>query len=130
VGSMAPRRTARLQERFPALDVGAVHAYADGFALALISDDRELIASYLCEDQEPNLAVMLDTLSGPIEEAEVLVVDQLEPTEFPYTSGRPDFLSVIRLLGTLEDLTLRTVWTQTSRQLLIRTAQIVERNAH
>jgi hypothetical protein len=112
------------------LDVGAVHAYADGFASALISDDRELIATYLCEDQETNISVLLDALSGPIEEAEVLIVDRLECTEFPYTSAGSDFLSVTRLSGTREDVTLRTVWTQTWHQPLIRKAQIVERNAH
>jgi hypothetical protein len=126
---MASRGTARLQERFN-LDVGAARAYADGFASALVSNDRELIASYLCEDLEPNVTVMLDTLWGPIEEAEVLIVNRLDHAEFSYTPDKLDFLSVTRLSARREDVTLRTVWTQTSRQLLIRTAQIVERKAH
>ena len=40
---------------------------------------------------------MLAALSGPIERAEVLFVDRLESTEFPYTSEGSDFLSVTRL---------------------------------
>jgi hypothetical protein len=107
-----------------------VHAYADGFALALISDDRDLIATYLREDLESNVTVMLDALSGPIEEAEVLTVSQLDFAEFPNPLDRSEFFSVTRLSGAREEVTLRTVWTQSSRQLLIRTAQIVERKAH
>jgi hypothetical protein len=117
------------------LDVGTVQAYADGFAEALVADDRDLIAdasgkepkadvndlvaSYLIEEVEANITAILGTLSLPIDTAEVLCVNvnPMDPREF---------ISLTRLSGPHEELLLRAVWIESWHQLLIRTAQIVD----
>lgn len=130
VGPMASRRTVPVQEGISQLDVGAVYAYADGFASAVVTGDSDLIASYLCEDLEPEVAALLDALWGPIEKAEVLTVNPLDSAEFPSDSNGLDFSSLTRLWGMREEVLLRSVWMESHQQLLMRDVRIVERVGH
>lgn len=119
-----------MQEGISQLDVGAVYAYADGFASAVVTGDSDLIASYLCEDLEPEVAALLDALWGPIEKAEVLTVNPLDSAEFPSDSNGLDFSSLTRLWGMREEVLLRSVWMESHQQLLMRDVRIVERVGH
>lgn len=120
------------------MDVGAVYAYADGFARALLTEDEEVsgnllpsaqepsaievVASYLGEELRGSLAGLLETLPQPIEAAEVLtVIPALESGEC---------VSVTRFAGRDEDVLLRAVWIERENEVLMQSAQVVARRVH
>lgn len=98
----------------------AVLGYADGFAHAVVVNDQDLIASYLCEDLEARASGIFDAVSRPIEEAVVLEVSPPRSEES---------MSLTRFSGPGEEVLLRAIWIESRQQLLMRTAQIVERKA-
>jgi hypothetical protein len=125
---MESRRTARLQEGLSSLDIGAVYAYADAFSSAVMTDDRDLIATYLREQLEGSFTNLLDALSKPIQDAEILSVNALAPAEFSCREPE-EYVSVTRFSGLQEEVLLRAIWSESPRQLQMRIAQIVERKS-
>jgi hypothetical protein len=110
------------------VDVGAVHAYAEGFSGAVVIDDRDLIATYLREPLEGDFTIILDALSGPLKESEILAVNPLGPSDF--SCSEPDeYVSLTRFSGLQEEVLLRAIWSESPHQLLMRKAQVVERKA-
>lgn len=108
------------------MDIGAVYAYADACSSAVMSDDRDLISTYLRERLEGNFTRLLDALSGPIKGSEILSVNPLASAEFDRDEPE-EYVSVTRFSGLQEEVLLRAIWSESPRQLQMRTAQIVER---
>jgi hypothetical protein len=108
--------------------------YAIDFAHAFVQRNQDLITAYLCSDIEASVKKvvgercvdlgvdrigLIDVLSGPITEAEVLnVVNGIELGEF---------VSITRFSGPQEEMLLRALWIERLSQPLMRVAHIVER---
>jgi hypothetical protein len=108
------------------VDFEEVLSYANGFSHAVIARDKDLIASYLCEEAEANLNGELDALL-PIEMAEVLSVTPLGDESQALLAE--EFVSVTNFWGAQEEFQLRAVWIQNPHQLLMRRLQVIERKA-
>jgi hypothetical protein len=108
------------------MDVGEVLSYANAFSHAVIAQDKDLIASYLCEEAQANLNGQLDFLS-PTEMAEVLSVAPLGDEYHPLVAE--EFVTVTNFWGAHEEFQLRAVWIQNPHQLLMRRLQVIERKA-
>jgi hypothetical protein len=106
------------------VDTGEVLSFANGFSHAVISSDKNLIATYCCKDVEADLQEKLASLA-PLEMAKVLIVTPLGD-RFDATSAR-EFVSVTNLWGRQEEVLLRAVWVQDPQQLLIRRLEIMDR---
>jgi hypothetical protein len=101
------------------MDVGTVHAYADGFARAIKDDDRERIPSYLLQSETGRIAKVLADLPHPIRTAEVLNVTAPEDEQC---------ISLTRFNGFRGGMLLRATWSEAlSPQPVMCKAQIVER---
>jgi hypothetical protein len=101
------------------VDVGTVHAYADGFAVAVVADDTDRISGYLSEELKGNIAEVLGGLPRSIRGAEVLSVTCPEDDEC---------ISVTRFSGFRGAAMLRATWIeeQQQHQPVIRAAWIVD----
>jgi hypothetical protein len=110
------------------MDVGAVHAYAEGFSSAVVIDDRDLIATYLREPLEGDFTIILNGLSGPLKTSEILTVNALESSDFSCPEPE-EYVSLTRFSGLQEEVLLRAIWSESPHQLLMRKAQVVERKA-
>jgi hypothetical protein len=123
----------RLRKAFD-LDVGAVYAYADAFAHAVLDDDEDvlgnslllngetnvpdLVASYFSEKLKGNVVGLLRRLPRPLDEAEILSVTP--------PLGSSECVSVTRFSGPQEGVLFRAVWIESENQLRMEAAQIVE----
>jgi hypothetical protein len=110
------------------VDVGAVYAYAEGFGSAVVIDDRDLIATYLRGPLKGDFTIVLDALSGPLEDSEILTVSPFGSSDFS-CSGPEEYVSLTRFSGLQEEVMLRAIWSENSHQLVMRKAQVVERKA-
>jgi hypothetical protein len=99
------------------LDVGAVHAYADGFARAVVSGEADLMASYLFLESEGAIEEALEFIPRPIEQAEVIQITAPESDEC---------ISLTRFSSPGGEALLRAIWIEPMQTLLIKRAQIVD----
>lgn len=109
------------------MDIGQVYAFAGGFASAVVANDADLIASYLCEeladDTSGHLAGVQRLPTSSLK-SEVLFVRPLGGDFDP--APATEFVSLTSFLGAQEqDVLVRAVWVE-EPQLLIRTLQIFE----
>jgi hypothetical protein len=110
------------------VDIGEVYSFAGGFASAVVANDVDLIASYLCEDLADDTSGHLagvQRLPTSSLKSEVLVVRPLGGDFDP--APATEFVSLTSFSGAQEqeDVLVRAVWVE-EPQLLIRTLQIFE----
>lgn len=105
------------------MDIGELLSFANAFSHAIVSADRDLIASYVCEEAEADLDDQLGILP-PLDMAKVLLVTPLGDTSRPLSAK--EFVSVINFWGKRDEVLLRAVWVQNAHQPLVRKLQVVE----
>ena len=99
------------------MDVGSVHAQADGFARAAAADDGDRVFSYWSPELKKELAKVLGGLPRPIRTAEVLSV----------TPWEDECISLSRFSGFRGGVLLQAHWAEANgQQPRICRAQIVE----
>jgi hypothetical protein len=111
------------------VDIGEVYAFAQGFASAVVANDDDLIASYLCEDLADDTSGHLagvQRLPTSSLEAEVLFVRPLGGEFDP--AAATELVSLTSFVGTQEEVLVRAVWVQEPR-ILIRALRIFDRSS-
>jgi hypothetical protein len=97
------------------MDVERVHAYANGFAHAVVDENRDLISSYLSNKAKGNIAEVLGGLPRPVRNVEVLTVT--EPVD-------DECISLTRFNGFRGGVLLQTIWADDPQPVICR-AQLV-----
>lgn len=99
------------------MDIGTVGAYAAGFARAMVSDDSELIASYILQELEEDISEVLAMVPRPVEHAEVLTVT---------TPRFKQCESLTEFSGPCGETLLQAIWTEPHEQLIIQEVRIID----
>jgi hypothetical protein len=106
------------------LDAADVLSYGEAFANAVVTQDQDLVTSYLSEELENQLMGDLEVLYRS-QDAEVRAVVPLGDEEFQPLTG-DEFVTITSFWTGDETVLVRAVWAQTPHQLVIRTMQILE----
>jgi hypothetical protein len=106
------------------LDAANVLSYGEAFANAVVTQDQDLVTSYLSEELETQLIGDLEVLFRS-QDAEVRVVVPLGDEDAqPLTAS--EFVTITSFWTGDETVLVRAVWVQTLHQLVIRSLQILE----